>query len=132
MFAVSDKVICVDAKFPGWVHDLYQQLPKQSRTYTVRAVRLGRGNPVNEAHMPGCGVKPGDQDGEILVLLEEIRNGADPHHMQHAELGFKAERFRKIEEKVHENVESYSDSYAPEVPGRHASGAGAGRATNPG
>lgn len=132
MFSVADKVLCVDGKFAGWVHDLYQQLPKQGRTYHVRAVRLGRGNPVNEVHMPGCGVKPGDQDGEVLVLLEEIRNGADPHHVQHAELGFKAERFRKIEEKKEENVESYSDSYQGEVPGRHAAGSIGGRATNPG
>lgn len=128
MFAVSDKVICVDAKFPGWVHEIYQQLPKQGRTYTVRAVRLGRGNPVNEAQMPGCGVKPGDQDGEVQVLLEEIRNAADPVHIGHGELGFKAERFRKREEKT--EVEEYEDTYQGAVSVGNAAGSSAGRAAD--
>lgn len=124
MFSVGDKVICINDKFPGWVVDLYQQLPKRYSTYTVRAVRLGRGNPVNEAQMPGCGVKPGDQDGEVQVLLAELRNAADPVHIGHGELGFKAERFRKREEKT--EVEEYEDTYQGTVSSGHASGASAG------
>lgn len=125
MFEKGDKVICIDGKFAGWVPELYQQLPKQGRTYTIRAVRLGRGNPVNETQMPGCGVKPGDQDGEILVLLEEIRNAADPMHLQHGELGFKGERFRKIEQK--KESDEYEDTYSGSVSRGHATSGTAGR-----
>lgn len=74
--------------------------------------------------MPGCGVKPGDQDGEVQVLLAELRNAADPVHIGHGELGFKAERFRKREEKS--DTEEYEDSYKGAVSSGHAAGAPAG------
>lgn len=86
---VGQKVVCIDDYFPGPLAKYYAQLPVKGRTYTIRAVYLGRGI---------MHTKPGAADGELGVLLKELVNGPDPRNVHGQELGFKSERFRPLEE----------------------------------
>jgi hypothetical protein len=70
---VGQKVVCVDDRFPGPLAKYYVNLPVKGKTYTIRAVYLGR------AVMH---TKAGAADGEI---------GGQ-------ELGFNSMRFRPLEE----------------------------------
>lgn len=81
MFTKGTKLKCVNAEFPIEAKRLYQQLPQAGEIYTVRATFVGR-NAKNE-------------EGEIGVLLEEIRNQPDPavKSEKKPELGFSSERF---------------------------------------
>ena len=98
MFQKGQKVVCIDDQFPREVHVVYAQLPKKDSVYTVRAVYIGRGKMLNAGHVKGLGNKPGDSDGEIGILLEELKNPADMFNLHGQELGFNAERFRSMEE----------------------------------
>ncbi len=91
MFVKGQKVVCVNDDFSGLVRKIYAQLPARDSVYTVRAVFLGRGN----AGAAGSG----QQDGEIGVLLEELRNPRDPalKNGLDGELGFNSERFAPLE-----------------------------------
>jgi hypothetical protein len=79
----------VDDRFPGPLAKYYAQLPVKGRTYTIRAVFIGR----RVMH-----TAPGAADGEIGLLLKELLNGPDPRNVHGQELGFNSERFRLLEE----------------------------------
>lgn len=95
---VGQQVVCVDDYFPGPLAKYYKELPVKGRTYTIRAVYIGR------AIMHSA---PGTSDGEIGVLLKELVNPPDPRNRHGLELGFKSERFRPLEEMetTNENVD---------------------------
>lgn len=74
---------------------MYAALPKAGNTYTIRGTTVGVG------YGPGFSDR---QEGEIAVYLMEIVNpksGKAPFR----EWGFKAERFRPLEEDVDTNTE---------------------------
>ncbi len=98
MFQKGQKVVCIDDQFPREVHTVYAQLPKKDSIYTVRAVYIGRGKMLNAGHVKGLSNKPGDSDGEIGILVEELKNPADMFNLHGQELGFNAERFRTMDE----------------------------------
>jgi hypothetical protein len=101
MFQTGQKVVCIDDEFAPWVYDLYRALPKKDRTYTVRAVAVGRSNPTfavtDEADLQITGA-----EFDMLILLEELLNPEDPHSTVKQELGFRAERFAPMLEEEHE------------------------------
>ncbi len=90
----GQRVACVNDTFPPEASLVYRQLPKKGVIYTIRAVFLGRSKLVP--------AKPGDSDGEVGLLLEEIRN--QDHEARFSlgglEPGFSSERFAEIEEKA--------------------------------
>lgn len=86
----GSKVVCINDSFPGPLRKLYVALPVKGETYTIRSVYPARG-----IAFPST---PGAADGEIGVLLKELINPPDPRSKYGLELGFKAERFREIEE----------------------------------
>ncbi|MDB6121577.1 MAG: hypothetical protein JWQ71_570 [Pedosphaera sp.] len=86
----GSKVVCIDGSFPGPLRKLYTAVPVKGETYTIRSVYSAR-----RIAFPSS---PGSSDGEIGVLLNEIVNPPDPKNKYGQELGFKAERFREIEE----------------------------------
>lgn len=86
---VGQQVVCIDDSFPGPLAKYYANLPVKGRTYTIRAVFLGR----RVMH-----TTPGAADGEIGLLLKELLNGPDPRNVHGQELGFNSERFRPLEE----------------------------------
>jgi hypothetical protein len=97
MFSVGDKVVCVDDRFPKEVVLLYRRLPKKDETYTIRAVYLGRGKMINK--------EPGASDGEVGVLLQEVRNDDMPIKLNKnaEEDGFAGWRFRKLQDPLAED-----------------------------
>lgn len=104
MFQTGQKVVCINDQFEPWVYDLYQSLPKKGRTYTVRALSVGRSNPkfsVNE----DAEIKLTDAEFDILLLLKELQNPDDPHSSVKQELGFRSERFAPLEEDTEEEEE---------------------------
>jgi hypothetical protein len=86
---VGQKVVCVDDRFPTPLAKYYINLPVKARTYTIRAVFLGR----SVMH-----TAPGAADGEIGLLLQELKNGPDPRNNYGQELGFNSGRFRPLQE----------------------------------
>ena len=101
MFQTGQKVACIDDKFEPWVFDLYRQLPKKDKIYTVRALRSGRSNPqftVND----DAEIKLTGAEFDILVLLNELHNPDDPHSSVKQELGFRSERFAPLLEDFEE------------------------------
>ena len=87
----GQKVVCVDDKFPDWVKEFYTCLPKKGTVYLVRNVVLGTG-------LDGV-------DGEVAVYLVGHHNPLGPPPAC-SERGYRADRFRPIEEKtVTEEVE---------------------------
>ena len=90
MFQKGQKVVCIDDEFPPHAHELFDRVPKKDSVYTVRAIYIGRGNYTKD--------ESGKKDGEIGVLLEEIRNPADPSLRAglNGELGFNSERFAPL------------------------------------
>ena len=91
MFQKGQKVVCINDDFPSPARKLYVQLPKKDSVYTVRAVYIGRGN--------YTAAGSGRMEGEIGVLLEEIRNPTDPSLKAglSGELGFNSERFAPLQ-----------------------------------
>jgi hypothetical protein len=85
---VGQQVVCVDDSFPGPLAKYYENLPVKGKTYTIRAVFIGR----RVMH-----TAPGAADGEIGLLLQELINGPDPRNKHGQELGFNAERFRPLQ-----------------------------------
>ncbi len=102
MFQKGQKVVCINDSFPKEVHLVYSQLPKKDSVYTVRAVYIGRGKMLNAGHVKGLSNKPGDSDGEIGILLEELKNPVDMFNVHRQELGFNSERFRTMETTTNE------------------------------
>ncbi|MGB0581699.1 MAG: hypothetical protein ACPGVU_18540 [Limisphaerales bacterium] len=99
MFQVGQQVVCIDDAFPEIVKLVYEQLPKEGDIYTVRAVYVGRGKIVNKT--------AGSSDGEIGILLQELKNPPDPGHLGGNELGFNSERFRSLTELSEDEVMHY-------------------------
>lgn len=91
MFAKGQKVVCINDDFPPLARELFVQLPSKGKVYTVRAVYIGRGNLVRS--------ESGQKDGEIGVLLEEVRNPRDPALRTglDGEMGFNSERFAPLQ-----------------------------------
>ncbi|MEM9446480.1 MAG: hypothetical protein AAGA18_14135 [Verrucomicrobiota bacterium] len=79
----GQKVVCVDGKFPLGIEKFYDALPKEGVTYTVRDVSLG-------VNLKG-------QEGEVAITLVELINPCSDTP-PYPERGFKAERFRPLEE----------------------------------
>jgi hypothetical protein len=96
MFQTGQKVVCIDDRFDPWVYDLYRSLPRKDRTYTVRAVRAGRSNPVFSV-TDDAEIRLTGADFDLLLLLEELQNPDDPHSSVKQELGFRSERFAPLE-----------------------------------
>ena len=93
MFSKGQRVVCINDDFPPLAYELFENLPKKDSVYTVRACYIGRGNLTR--------ADSGKKDGEIGVLLEEIRNPRDPALKSglNGEMGFNSERFAPLEEK---------------------------------
>jgi hypothetical protein len=87
---VGEHVVCVNDHFATPLAKRYRTLPVKGRTYTIRAVFVGRG-----VMHPG----PGAEEGLIGLLLDELTNGMDPRHKYKQELGFNSERFRPLQER---------------------------------
>jgi len=96
---VGQQVVCINDTFEGWVHEYYDQLPSKGLIYTIRAVSLGRGT------------LRGSDSAEVRLLLEELHNGQDPHHVGGEELGFRSDRFAPLEEV---DIEEYAEASAGE------------------
>ena len=86
----GQKVVCVHDYFPGPVRKLYTALPVKGQIYVIRGVYSARG-----IAFPS---QPGAADGEIGLLLVGLINPPDPKNKYGQELGFKADRFRPLEE----------------------------------
>lgn len=108
MFQVGQQVVCIDDAFSEIVKLVYEQLPKEGDIYTVRAVYVGRGKIVNKT--------AGSSDGEIGILLQELKNPPDPNHLGGNELGFNSERFRSLTELTEDEVMHYHEGKEVEQP----------------
>jgi hypothetical protein len=80
MFEPSEKVVCVDDKFPNDIRDYMNALPVKDRVYTVRDIVGGIG---------------WDNKPTIAVLLVELHNLPNEHGI---EPGFAPHRFALQEE----------------------------------
>ena len=83
----GQRVVCINGKFSDLIRALYQQLPVEGETYTIREVFLGREKIVK-----------GGDSATVGLLLEELTNAVDPFHAEKQELGFSSERFAPLEE----------------------------------
>lgn len=105
---VGKRVVCVDDQFQPWALNLFKELPVKGRTYTVRAVSLGR---MELARLGPDGklLKNGASDASptVRILLEELHNPDDPcgptNNKGGTEMGFNADRFRELEDTENEN-----------------------------
>lgn len=90
-------MVCTNDQFPALHRQAYQNLPVKGRTYTVRDVFLGRAQLAPAA--------PGGSDGEVGLLLVELRNQDHEARFSKtgAEPGFSSQRFAPLVEQ--ENVE---------------------------
>jgi hypothetical protein len=86
-FNIGDKVVCVDDKFPPDIGKLYDALPIKDVTYVVRDIRLG----INLT-----------LQGDVSVLLIGLVN-PKADSKANLERGFRADRFRPLEELQNEN-----------------------------
>ena len=91
-FSIGDKVVCVDDKFPPDISKLYTALPVKDVTYVVRDIRLG----INLT-----------MEGDVSVLLIGLLN-PKADSKANLERGFRADRFRPLEELRSEKKESTS------------------------
>ena len=91
-FSIGDKVVCVDDKFPPDISKLYDALPVKDSTYVVRDIRLG----INLT-----------MEGDVSVLLIGLVN-PKADSKANLERGFRADRFRPLEELRNEKKKSAS------------------------
>ena len=92
-YGIGDKVVCVDDKFPPDISKLYDALPVKDSTYVVRDIRLG----INLT-----------LEGDVSVLLIGLVNpNADSKSA--LERGFRADRFRPLEELRNEAAANQSE-----------------------
>ena len=89
-FGIGDKVVCVDDKFPPDISKLYDALPVKDNTYVVRDIRLG----INLT-----------MEGDVSVLLIGLVN-PKADSKANLERGFRADRFRPLEELRNEQTAS--------------------------
>ncbi|MBA3544813.1 MAG: hypothetical protein H0T83_10305 [Chthoniobacterales bacterium] len=88
MFLPNQRVVCVDGRFPLGIEQLYDELPREGDTYTIRDI------------LPGIGLT-GDE-GEIAVYLREIKGPLNAHGI---ERGFRADRFAPLQNSRAEEEE---------------------------
>jgi hypothetical protein len=98
-FNIGDKVVCVDDKFPPDISKLYDALPVKDVTYVVRDIRLG----INLT-----------LEGDVSVLLIGLVN-PKADSKAGLERGFRADRFRPLEELRNEKTETQSDEEKKEL-----------------
>src|SRR5271169_2554816 len=91
-FSIGDKVVCVDGKFPPDISKLYDALPVKDSTYVVRDIRLG----INLT-----------MEGDVSVLLIGLVN-PKADSKAGLERGFRADRFRPLDELRNEQKASKS------------------------
>jgi hypothetical protein len=89
-YGIGDKVVCVDDKFPPDISKLYTALPVKDSTYVVRDIRLG----INLT-----------MEGDVSVLLIGLVN-PKADSKANLERGFRADRFRPLEELRNEKTAS--------------------------
>jgi hypothetical protein len=106
MFVKGQKVVCINGDFPPEAAKLFVELPRKDSVYTVRGVYIGRGNYYKH--------ESGQKDGEIGVLLEEIKNPSDPSLRKglNGELGFNSERFAPLETEEEEATAEQEEEVA--------------------
>jgi hypothetical protein len=98
-YGIGDKVVCVDDKFPPDISKLYTALPVKDSTYVVRDIRLG----INLT-----------LEGDVSVLLIGLVNPkADSKSA--LERGFRADRFRPLEELRNEAATKQSEEEKKEI-----------------
>ena len=98
-YGIGDKVVCVDDKFPPDISKLYDQLPAKDSVYVVRDIRLG----VNLT-----------LEGDVSVLLIGLVNPkADSR--ANLERGFRADRFRPLDELRNEQKAAASEEEQKEL-----------------
>ena len=99
---VGSKVVCIDDKFPLGIEKFYTALPKAGVVYVIREMSVG--------------VSLQGEEGEVCVLLVGIHNprSSTPPF---PERGFKAERFRPLDEMKERNSrkETVSDEVVVEA-----------------
>src|SRR3954453_23331553 len=86
---VGSKVVCIDDKFPLGIEKFYVALPKAGVVYVIREMSVG--------------ISLQGEEGEICVLLVGLNNPRS-NKPPFPERGFKAERFRPLEELTEEEV----------------------------
>jgi hypothetical protein len=96
MFLTGQHVVCIDGKFDTKIKKFYTALPVEGVSYVVRGSTVG--------------ISPEMQDGELCVYLTGLQNPCSSKP-PYRERGFKAERFRPLEEMTEEEIKAMS---APE------------------
>jgi hypothetical protein len=97
-YGIGDKVVCVDDKFPADISKLYDALPVKDTTYVVRDIRLG----INLT-----------MEGDVSVLLVGLVN-PKADSKAGLERGFRADRFRPLDELRSENAASQQEEKTKE------------------
>jgi hypothetical protein len=98
-YGIGDKVVCVDDKFPPDIGKLYDALPVKDTTYVVRDIRLG----INLT-----------MEGDVSVLLIGLVNPNADSKLA-LERGFRADRFRPLEELRNENAAAKTEEEKKEL-----------------
>jgi hypothetical protein len=86
---VGSKVVCIDDKFPLGIEKFYTALPKAGVVYVIREMSVG--------------ISLQGEEGEICVLLVGLNNPRS-NKPPFPERGFKAERFRPLDELKEETA----------------------------
>ncbi len=86
---VGSKVVCIDDKFPLGIEKFYVALPKAGVVYVIREMTVG--------------ISLQGEEGEVCVLLVGLNNPRS-NKPPFPERGFKAERFRPLDEIKEENA----------------------------
>src|SRR6188472_18059 len=87
---VGSKVVCIDDKFPLGIEKYYIALPKAGVVYVIREMTVG--------------ISLQGEEGEICLLLVGLNNPRSSKS-PFPERGFKAERFRPLDEIKEENAQ---------------------------
>jgi hypothetical protein len=112
MFTTGQKVVCINDEFAPWVFDLYKQLPKKGKHYTVRSTGMGAANP--NWSISDEGVFRGATEPDFNVLLQELQNPDDPTCSYKQELSFKSERFAPLEvDELEQEETAYAEELVP-------------------
>jgi hypothetical protein len=88
MFINGQKVVCIDDKFPSQILNTYTALPKEGAVYVVRGMAPGNDLQLNP---------------ELTVYLVGLHNPCSDCP-PHREWGFKAERFRPLDEMTEQEI----------------------------
>ena len=97
---VGSKVVCIDDKFPLGIEKFYTALPKAGVVYVIREMSVG--------------ISLQGEEGEVCVLLVGLNNPRS-NKPPFPERGFKAERFRPLDELKEENARTQQQDAEVEV-----------------